>query len=151
MAQAQVAEQKANEKCKLVTLRIGNQLFGVPVEHVQDVLREQKVAYVPLAQPEILGSINLRGRIVTVINMRRRLGLPPRSDQGRCMFVVVEHNHELYSLQVDAVGDVLDAPVYQIEHHPDNMDPKWGALAQGIWQMKDELLLILDIEATLKL
>src|SRR5688572_10895735 len=91
----------------LVTMRVDNQLFGIPVQHVRDVLKEQRVARIPLAAPEIAGSINLCGRIVTVINLRERLKLGPKQDSKPHMFVVVERQNELYSLMVDSVGDVM--------------------------------------------
>ncbi len=89
-------------------IEIDNQKFGIPVLQVQDVLREQEVTHVPLAPPEVLGSLNLRGRIVTAIDVRKRLGLPDRNPDMPSMSVVVEHKEELFSLIIDKVGDVLN-------------------------------------------
>src|ERR1700749_1433684 len=84
-----------------VTMRVDRQLFGVNVKHVRDVLRQQKVTAIPLAPKEVTGSLNLRGRIVTVIDVRTRLGLPANENDEKSMFVVVEVKGELYSLKVD--------------------------------------------------
>lgn len=135
----------------LVTMRVDNQLFGIPVQHVRDVLREQKVARVPLAPPEIAGSINLRGRIVTVINVRARLRLASKKDQNPYMFVVVERHQELYSLMVDSVGDVMNISHTQIEKVPANLSASWRDVASGIHRLDDELLVVIDPKALLNI
>src|SRR4051812_21507078 len=91
-----------------VTMGIDRQMFGIEVKHVRDVLRHQKVTPIPLSPPEVAGSLNLRGRIVTVIDLRRHLDLPPKENYGRagCTFVVIDYKGELYSLMVDSVGEV---------------------------------------------
>ncbi|MDP3209028.1 MAG: chemotaxis protein CheW, partial [Rhodoglobus sp.] len=88
----------------LVSIRVGAQTFGVPVLSVQDVISETPINRVPLAPPEVAGSLNLRGRIVTAVDMRRRLGMAPRAPDERSMSVIVEHSGELYALVVDDVG-----------------------------------------------
>lgn len=151
----QAAEQEtettilSEDSAMLVTMRVDHQLLGVPVHHVRDVLKEQKVARVPLAPPEVAGSINLRGRIVTVINVRERLKLAPKKDEKPHMFVVVERNQELYSLMVDAVGDVMNIPHTQIEKTPANLSSSWRDVANGIHRLDGELLVIIDPEALL--
>src|SRR5271165_3855095 len=91
-----------------VTMFIEGQMFGIPVLMVQDVLGPQKITRIPLAPPEVAGSLNLRGRIVTAIDVRMRLQLPQRApDAGAGMSVVVDMKGELYSLKVDQVGEVL--------------------------------------------
>lgn len=135
----------------LVTMRVDNQLFGIPVQHVQDVLKEQKVAPIPLAPSEVFGSINLRGRIVTVINLRERLRLSARDENRPHMFVVVEHRGEYYSLMVDAVGEVLTIPAAQIEKSPANLASSWRDVAIGVCRLEKELLVVIDIETLFKL
>ncbi|MDX2112554.1 MAG: chemotaxis protein CheW [Alphaproteobacteria bacterium] len=134
-----------------VTMRIDRQLIGIPVRFVRDVLRGQKVTPIPLSPPEVSGSLNLRGRIVTVIDVRRRLRLPEMSADAKYMFVVVDHKGELYSLMVDHVGDVLTAPSAAIEKVPANLGGAWREVASGIYKMSDELLVIIDVETLLKL
>jgi purine-binding chemotaxis protein CheW len=89
----------------LVTLTVGDQLCGVPVLAVRDILGEQVITRIPLAPPEIAGSLNLRGRIVTAIDLRRRLRLPPAAPGQPRMSVVAEQGGELYALLVDQVSE----------------------------------------------
>lgn len=136
---------------QLVTLTIADQLFGVPVLSVQDVLAPQPVARVPLAHPVVAGLINLRGRIVTAIDMRRRMGLPPRDEGVEGMSVVVEYQTELYSLNIDTIGDVVSVPLDQIEGNLATLDPLWRGFADGIYRLDEDLLVILDITRLLDL
>ncbi len=133
-----------------VTMRLDGQMFGIPVLFVQDVLRGQRIAPVPLAPKEVAGSMNLRGRIVTVIDMRIRLGLEPKPYTGKTMSVVVEHNDEPYSLLVDSVGDVLSLPLTQFENSPANLSPVWRGISSGIFKLEQELLVIIDVASLLK-
>src|SRR3546814_8670073 len=101
-----------------VSVTVASQRLGIPVLLVQDVLRAQPLTRIPLAPPEIAGSLNLRGRIVTAVDVRTRLGLPPRDKDAPFMNVVVEHDGELYSLIVDSVGDVLGLTSDTYESNP---------------------------------
>ncbi len=132
-----------------VTMRVCGQLFGISVLAVQDVLRAQTVARIPLAPVEIAGALNLRGRIVTVVDVRVRLGLPARTEQDPVMYLVVEHGDELFSLRVDSVGDVLNLPGRQIEKSPANMNRNWREIASGVCKLEKDLLVILDVQALL--
>jgi purine-binding chemotaxis protein CheW len=143
--------QSSAETSMLVTMRVADQLFGIPVQHVRDVLKEQKVAQIPLAPREISGSINLRGRIVTVVNLRERLRLQDKQEGTTHMFVVVEFKGEFYSLMVDAVGEVLTIPTAHIEKSPANLVASWKEVASGIHRLQDELLVVIDIQALLTL
>jgi purine-binding chemotaxis protein CheW len=136
---------------QLVTLTIADQLFGIAVLSVQDVLAPQPVARVPMAHPVVAGLINLRGRIVTAINMRQRMGLPPREQGVEGMSVVVEYQNELYSLNIDTIGDVVSVPLDKIEANLATLDPLWRSFADGIYRLDDELLVILDITRLLDL
>lgn len=130
-----------------LTMTIADQLFGIPVLQVQDVLREQRVTKVPLAPPEVSGSLNLRGRVVTAINMRKRLGLPERTKEngGKDMSVVVEHDNELFSLTIDKVGDVLSLPRDDFESNPATLDPLWMSVSSGIYRLENRLMVVLDV------
>jgi purine-binding chemotaxis protein CheW len=132
-----------------LTMTVDGQAFGVPVLKVQDVLGEQRVTRVPLAPPEIAGSLNLRGRIVTAINLRRRLGLPDRPQGQKSMSIVVEHHGDLYSLVVDSVGEVLALPDESFEKTPATLDRIWRDASIGIYRLKEELLIILDVSGML--
>lgn len=144
-------DEEFNKRTKdYLTINIADQRFGIPVLQVQDVLREQAVTKIPLAPPEVAGSLNLRGRIVTAINVRKRLGLPPLENGKSCMSVVVEHQNELYSLIIDSVGDVLSLDGRQFEKSPNTLDPIWKEISTGIFQLKEELLIIVDVSKLLE-
>lgn len=138
----------------LVSVQIGGQTFGVPVLEVQDVIAETAINRVPLAPPEIAGSLNLRGRIVTAIDMRRRLGLPPQAEDQRAsgVSVIVEQaSGELYALMVDDVGDVLWLPSSAFEPPPPTLSPAWRDLCDGLYRLEDDLMLVLRTQAVLSL
>jgi purine-binding chemotaxis protein CheW len=137
------------EMVEFVSFTIADQLFGLPILKVQDVLGPHAIARVPLAPPEIAGSLNLRGRIVTVVDMRRRLGLDGVADPSKCMSIVVERGGEAYSLIVDAIGEVLSVNDGTFERNPTTLDPRWRELSQGIYRLQGNLLLVLDLDRLL--
>lgn len=132
-----------------VTASIADQMFGIPVLQVQDVLGPQKITRIPLAPPEVAGSLNLRGRIVTTIDVRLRLGLPARPKEQAGMSIVVDHKGELYSLAVDNVGEVLSLSSADFERHPATLDQRWREVSTGIYRLKDTLLVVLDVSRLL--
>ncbi|HEX6979939.1 MAG TPA: chemotaxis protein CheW [Alphaproteobacteria bacterium] len=132
-----------------VSMTVADQLFGIPVLTVQDVLGEQRITRVPLAPPEVAGTLNLRGRIVTAIDMRRRLGLPPRAAGHAGMNVVVDRGGELYSLIVDSVGEVLSLAAELFERNPPTLDPSWREVSTGVYRLQQELMVVLDVERLL--
>jgi purine-binding chemotaxis protein CheW len=134
-----------------VTMTIAGQLFGIPVLQVRDVLGPQRLTKIPLAPIEVAGSLNLRGRIVTAIDVRTRLGLPPRPEGQKGMSVVVDLNGEQYSLQIDQVGEVLTLDPNDFENNPPTLDPRWREVSRGIYRLKGQLLVVIDIAALLKL
>lgn len=145
MNSASVATQQ------FVTMRLGNQLFGISVLAVQDVQRYQQIAPIPLAHDVIAGSLNVRGRIVTAYDMRKRLGLGAFPEPNSIMMVVVDFQHELFALMIDKVGDVLSLPMNRFEKVPANIDPAWRALAAGVFKLEKELLVILDVANVINL
>lgn len=132
-----------------VTFEIEGQLFGIAVLKIQDILKPEKIASVPLAPPEIRGSINLRGRIVTVIDVRVRLGLKP-GNADESMGVTVEHHHDLYTLLVDKIGDVISLPADAFDKAPDTLDPKWRQFAVSVVRLDKRLMVVLDVERMLE-
>jgi purine-binding chemotaxis protein CheW len=128
-----------------LTLRIHGQLFGIPILQVQDVLGQQRVTKIPLAPPQVAGSLNLRGRIVTAVDVRKCLALKEKSEETKQMSVVVENDSELYSLIIDRVGDVLSLPDSNFENTPATLDPTWRSVALGVYRLPEELLVILDV------
>lgn len=136
---------------QFVTAVVGGQLCGIAVLKVQDVIRTQRITRIPLAPAEIAGSLNLRGRIVTAIDMRVRLGLPRAAGASRDMSIVVEHHGELYSLMVDSVGEVLNLTPSAFERTPATIDALWRGVSEGVYRLDKGLLVVLDVEALLRI
>jgi purine-binding chemotaxis protein CheW len=134
---------------EFVTFTIAGQLFGIPVLQIQDVLSSYHITPIPLAPPEITGSLNLRGRVVTAIDVRLRLGLPARPSDTESMSIVAENEGELYSLMVDAVGEVLALPQSAFERNLPTLDAKFRSFSEGIYRLDDQLLVVLDVNRLL--
>jgi purine-binding chemotaxis protein CheW len=135
----------------LVTLTVGEQLCGVPVLAVRDILGEQTITRIPLAPPEIAGSLNLRGRIVTAIDLRQRLRLPPAPPNQARMSVVAEQGGELYALLVDQVSEVLSLDASMFERNPPTLEKSWADFSTGIFRLDGRLLVVLDVSRLLAL
>lgn len=133
-----------------VTMTVAGQLFGVPVLQVRDILGVQQITHVPLAAVEVLGALNLRGRIVTSIDIRARLGLPEYEQANKKMNIVVDFNGELYSLAVDKVGEVMSLPSADFEKNPATLDPRWQEVSDGIYRLKENLLIVLNVARVLR-
>ncbi|WP_321476869.1 chemotaxis protein CheW [uncultured Paludibaculum sp.] len=133
---------------QFATFFVDDLFFGIDVLNVQEVLRHQDLTSVPLAPTVVKGLINLRGQIVTAVDMRGRLGLPPREDQEAAMNMVVRVQEGAVSLLVDEIGDVLEVAQSTYERPPDNLEATARELIQGVFKLKDRLLLILDTERT---
>ncbi len=146
------AKQPSSQKTApttFVTMMVCDQLCGLPLQDVREIVVTQSLTRVPLASGEIAGSLNLRGRIVTAIDLRRRLDLPPRPGTGRGMSVVVERGGELYSLLVDEVREVLDLDGVKFESDPPTLEAVWRDNSVGICCLDHELLVILDTDRVL--
>ena len=139
----------SDESQDFVTFTIAEQLFGIPVLLVQDVLSSYQITRIPLAPAEITGSLNLRGRVVTAIDVRIRLGMKPRPKDAESMSIVAESEGELYSLMVDSVGEVLPLSVDNFERNPPTMDVKLRAFCDGIYRLDHGLLVVLDVNRLL--
>ena len=139
----------SDEQRQYVSIVIAGQSFGIPVLIVHDVLGPQRITRIPLAPPEVAGSLNLRGRIVTAIDVRLCLGLEKRPAEQPGMSVVVEHGGEFYSLIVDNVGEVLTLSAASLERNPATLDPRWREISNGIFRLEDQLLVILDADRLL--
>ena len=150
-AQERELSQNLQENTEYLVVYIAGQMFGIPVLQIQDVLGEQKVTPVPLAPPEVSGALNLRGRIVTAINVRKRLGLEQECDKdNKSMSVVVENGDELYSLIIDKVGDVLVLGSDTFETTPNTLDGAWRDVAMGIHRLEDQLMVVMDVARLLQ-
>src|SRR5215831_19087181 len=132
-----------------VTVMIGGQLFGLPISRVQDVFMPDRVTRVPLSAPEIAGVLNLRGRIVTAIDMRCRLGLGPRTDDKPSMAVGIELKGESYGLLIDTVGEVMKLGEDTREPNPVNLDARLARVSAGVHRLDGQLMVILDVDYVL--
>jgi purine-binding chemotaxis protein CheW len=136
----------STKPAQFATFFLGDLYFGIDVLNVQEVLRQQEMTPVPLSPPVIQGLINLRGQIVTAVDMRARLELPAREDAASAMNIVVRTPDGAVSLLVDEIGDVLEADLATFERSPDNLPAVAKGLIRGIYKLKDRLLLVLDTE-----
>jgi purine-binding chemotaxis protein CheW len=153
-----------------VTMTIAGQLFGVPIMQVEDIVEPDRITKVPLASKQIAGVMNLRGRVVTVIDLKQCLGSKngngvPRlikgdgSDDGKeekpaveqKFSITVEKNHSLYTLLVDNIGDVRALPDSGLENVPPNLDASFRKVASGVYRLQGELLVVLDVDKVFEL
>jgi purine-binding chemotaxis protein CheW len=130
---------------QLATFWLDGDLYGVEVEHVQEVLRSQSITRVPLAPPAVAGLINLRGQVVTAIELRERLGRPARPAGTEAVVIVVRLHGEAVSLLVDSIADVVDVDVADFEAPPDTLDGAARDLIRGAYKLAGQLLLALDV------
>ncbi|MGE0565351.1 MAG: chemotaxis protein CheW [Pseudolabrys sp.] len=134
-----------------VTAVIGGQIFGLPILHVQDVFAVTRLTRVPLAPPEIAGLLNLRGKIVTLIDLRRRFGFDAVASDGPRMAVGIEANGESYGLLIDSIGEVMRLDAEDCEPVPINLDPQLAEIASGVYRLDGGLLVVADVGRILSL
>ncbi len=145
------ADRHSESTNQYVSFWLDGQLLGVPVNLVQEVLNPQKIARTPQARREIAGLLNLRGQIVTAVNLRERMGLAPLADDRQSMNVVVRQGSESFSLLVDEVGDVIDIAGEPFEPVPHTLDARWKSVTLGVFRLENRLFIILNLPAILKL
>lgn len=149
LAETDELDLNSSESVEYVTVTIAGQLFGMPISNVEDIFMPQSITPVPLSEPEVEGILNLRGRIVTALNMRKYLNLPRREDGEPSMAVGVQYRGESYGLIIDGVGEVLQLSGDTYENNPTNLDPRWSEISLGVHRLENELMLVLDIERVL--
>jgi purine-binding chemotaxis protein CheW len=143
-----------NDNTKLteyVTFTTAGQMFGLPIERVQDVFKINHVTRVPLAGSEIAGVLNLRGRIVTAIHLSNRLDLESREEGLPPMAIGIESGTESFGLLVDAVGEVLKLADSEREGNPINLERKLARVSAGVFRLDGQLLVVLDVDRVLDL
>lgn len=137
----------AQDRFEYVTVKIGDQLFGVEVHEIREVFSPQDITRVPRAPGDVAGLLNLRGRIVTAVDARFKLGLPKRGDDEPVMALGLEEGSELFGVLVDQVGEVMRLKSDTLEPAPAHLDPKWRALLKGVHRLENQLLAVLDVRA----
>jgi purine-binding chemotaxis protein CheW len=128
------------------TFYVGKLLFGIDVTLVQEVMRYQDMTRVPLASPVIRGIINLRGQLVTAVDMRRRLGLPAMEQEHLPMNVIVRRESDAVSLLVDEIGEVIDVSEDAFERPPETLVGAARELIRSVCKLEGALLLVLDAQ-----
>ena len=139
------------EKKQFSTFFVDGLFFGVEVEKVQEVIRYQEMTRVPLAPPVVRGLINLRGHIVTAVDLRRRLELRERAADQLPMNVVVRSEDGAVSLLVDEIGDVLEVDEETYEGPPETLSQRARELIPGVYKLKDRLMHVLDTHKAMDL
>lgn len=136
-----MADQK-----QFCTFYLDGLFFGVDVLKVQEIIRHQAMTRVPLAANEVKGLINLRGDIVTAIDLRRRLRLPDRPADAEPTNVVVRDEEKAVALLVDEIGDVLEVDEENFEPTPETLDTAVRELITGVYKINGRLLHVLDTD-----
>ncbi len=133
---------------QITTFRVADGLFGVDALHVQEIMPYQKITAVPLAPDYIRGLINLRGQIVTVLDLRCRLGFEPLEDEAEASNLVITSSHGEMSLLVDDIRNIVDVPRDKLLPPPGTVKGIARQYIQSVCQLQDELLIVLDIVST---
>lgn len=139
----------ARSTVNLCTFRLHEFTIGIDVTLVQEVLNRQDATRIPLVSDVVQGLINLRGEIVTTIDLRRRLGLPPRTADDASMNVVIRTPDGPVALVVDQIGDVIDADESLFEFPPPTLGGPHREFVTGVFKLDDTLLLLIDLERVL--
>lgn len=134
---------------KILIVHIGNHYFGAPIDNIQDVIQRQPTTPIPLAPRYIVGLLNLRGHIVTEIDVGVTLGIdhefPIAKTDGYS--IVITKGGELFSLVFEGIGDVVDLPDDRIERLPDTINKEWISMSKGVYRMDSKLVILLNFDA----
>lgn len=137
------------EELRWVTFRLENEKYGINVMQVQEVLRVSEIAPVPGAPDYVLGIINLRGNVVTVIDTRKRFGLTPKEMDDSTRIVIIESDEQVVGILVDSVAEVVDLRVSEMEAAPNVGTEESAKFIQGVASHDDELLILVDLNRLL--
>jgi purine-binding chemotaxis protein CheW len=137
--------QKQNEPIQWVTFRLGDELYGINVMQVQEVLRMPDIVPVPGAQNYVIGIINLRGNVVTVIDLRNRFGLPPRDSEDSTRIIIIEADDQVIGIMVDSVAEVVELRSSEIEMAPSVGNEESARYIQGVCSRGGVLLILVDL------
>ena len=143
--QSQPAEEPDS---KVLIVNIGDHYFGALIDNIEDVIPRSPTTPVPLAPANIVGLLNLRGHIVTEIDVARTLDIEAEvsMDKAQGYSIVVNKDAEMYSLVFDGVGDVVDIPAQKIEKLPDTIHKSWCRVSRGVYRYGEKLIVLLDFD-----
>lgn len=133
----------------LVTFKLGKQYCGLPILQVRDILVYKELCRVPLSPKDILGAINIRGRIVTVMDLRMKLGLPPTTEPNTGFCLIIEDSGNAYGLRVDSIGDITNVTDDIFEKTPSSLNID-SQFTKGVYRTKGNLLLLLNVDGLFK-
>lgn len=136
--------RSSDKVLEYMTLNIADQSFALPISDVHDVFTPEHITHVPLSSDVVAGVFNLRGRVVTAINMRRMLGYPDFHPGHEILAVGIEWGSEQVGLLIDDVSEILTLAASELEPAPANLDPAWIDLASGVFSLERDLLVVLD-------
>ncbi len=145
----QAAQANSDSVMQCVTFRLDDEVYGINVMQVQEVLRVTEIAPVPGAPHYVLGIINLRGNVVTVIDTRERLGLDSRERDESTRIVIIEAERQVVGILVDAVAEVVDLRASEIESAPNVGNDESSKYIQGVSSRDGELLILVDLNKLL--
>ena len=146
---SQEAETANDPITQWVTFRLEGEKYGINVMRVQEVLRMTEIAPVPGAPDYVMGIINLRGNVVTVIDTRKRFGLPEGATDDATRIVIIEAEDQVIGIMVDSVAEVVDLDDSQIETAPNVGNDESSKYIQGVSSQKDQLLILVDVDKLL--
>lgn len=144
ISETRTNSQQRSDLVQYVTFKVENQLFGIPALQIEEVISMMPLTKIPLAPSKIAGTLNLRGRIVTAIDIRVLLELPKRNNHKKFMNIVVSNKGDLYSIIVDEVDEVKALHLSNMSSNPASMSEVWQSYSEGVFQIKEELLVILN-------
>jgi len=148
MKQSQQQDQK-DQEIQWVTFRLDKEIYGIEVMQVQEVLRVTEITPVPGAPDYILGIINLRGNVVTVLDTRKRFGLPPKEIEDPSRIVIIESADQVVGMLVDSVAEVVYLRYSEIESSPNVGNEESSRFIQGVHSRNDSLLILVDVNKLL--
>ena len=145
----QAAQVSNDSVMQCVTFRLEDEIYGINVMQVQEVLRVTEIAPVPGAPAYVLGIINLRGNVVTVVDTRERLGLGSKEVDESTRIVIIEADKMVVGILVDAVAEVVDLRMSEIESAPSVGNDESSKYIQGVASRDGELLILVDLNKLL--
>jgi purine-binding chemotaxis protein CheW len=140
---------KSEPVIQLVTYQLNNETYGIDVMEVQEILRVSEIAPVPGGASYVLGIINLRGNVVTVIDTRTRFGLMSKEPDDSSRIIIIESGDTVLGIMVDSVAEVADIPESSIDSAPNVGNDETSKYIQGVASYQDNLLIVIDINRLL--